>query len=34
MAFSIELELAIFPELYGAISAGPEQGAQAQGNLL
>lgn len=25
MAFSIELELAIFPELYGAISAGPEQ---------
>ena len=25
MAFSFELKLAIFSELYGAISAGPEQ---------
>lgn len=30
MAFSFELKLAISSELYGAISAGPEQVVSAQ----
>ena len=32
MAFSFELKLAIFSELYGAISAGPEQQIDSRHN--